>query len=423
MRRPIRGTRPWRGFQHRSASDRHSVVHGSRGRLDCATVRTLRRTWTRSPNPPTPFPPPPAAGPRRRPPRRRQCSTHHRPPLHAIAPAHRFPGPPSAAPNQLLAYTTSPAGRYSPALPRAARRPYHDVMHASPDIVPVSRFREDVAGVISRATADGKPLFITQGGRLTAVLLSRRRYDQLFELLADMEGDPDRESRSRRLPSRTDWPVHGFHPTHPRTHFDTLFGLVDPATAAFFADQGIWTEIRAALHLPIPGSTAMSRPIPSPTGVPLIRTKTTSSNHQGRPASAQSCARLTALRPFFSRPFRIAGRAASLFHWVWKTLIAPGAPRRQGGGGHPARREARPVARVAVPHDDVAIAGVTGRLDRGRGLRPVRRPEERLGDRLAGHEDDDAPPAQAPAALLAPGLVVGRGRRAHARSRRSPATS
>ena len=137
-------------------------------------------------------------------------------------------------------------------LPRAARRPYHEAMHASPDIVPVSRFREDVAGVISRATADGKPVFITQGGQLTAVLLSRRRYDQLFELLAEIEGDPNRESRCRRRPARTDWPVHGFPPSRPRTHVDTLFGLVDPATAAFLADQGVWTEDQGGPPPPYP---------------------------------------------------------------------------------------------------------------------------------------------------------------------------
>jgi prevent-host-death family protein len=115
-------------------------------------------------------------------------------------------------------------------------------MRASPDIVPVSLLREDIAGAIARANEDGRPVFITQGGRLTAVLLSRRRYDELFELLAESADDTSRVGRSRRRPERTDWPVRGFPPSRPRTRVDTLYGLVDPETAAFHAQEGLWTE-------------------------------------------------------------------------------------------------------------------------------------------------------------------------------------
>ena len=41
---------------------------------------------------------------------------------------------------------------------------------------------------------------------------------------------------------RADWPVQGFHPTRPRIRVDTLYGLVGPRTAAFYAEQGIWAE-------------------------------------------------------------------------------------------------------------------------------------------------------------------------------------
>ena len=115
-------------------------------------------------------------------------------------------------------------------------------MRASPDIVSVSRLREDIAGAIARADEDGRPVFITQGGRLTAVLLSRRRYDELFELLAESADDTSRVGRSRRRPERTDWPVRGFPPSRPRTRVDTLYGLADPETAAFYAQEGLWTE-------------------------------------------------------------------------------------------------------------------------------------------------------------------------------------
>ena len=264
VRRTIRGTKTlaplWDGID--PASEGRSVRCTEAGpTIVQPFVRSVAHGPVRQPQ--THYPRP---GPRRRPPRRRQRGTRRRPLC------HHTPGPQlPRAPLRRRTDSWRPQ-RLPPdamvTLPLAARRPYHDVMHASPDIVPVSRFREDVAGSSRRATADGKPVFITQGGRLTAVLLSRRRYDQLFELLAEIEGDPDRESRSRRLPARTDWPVHGFHPTRPRTHVDTLFGLVDPPQRRSSPTKVSGPRIRAALRLPIPGSTAMSRPMPSPTGVP-----------------------------------------------------------------------------------------------------------------------------------------------------------
>ena len=112
---------------------------------------------------------------------------------------------------------------------------------ASPDIVPISRLRDEIAGVITRVSEDGMPIFITQHGRLTAVLLSRERYDRLLDLVAERDeaaaGDGERQH-----PRRRDRPVRGFPATRRRTHVDTLYGLVDPETAAFFAEQGIWTE-------------------------------------------------------------------------------------------------------------------------------------------------------------------------------------
>jgi prevent-host-death family protein len=48
-----------------------------------------------------------------------------------------------------------------------------------PLIIPVTDFRQDVAGAIRLATASGEPVYLTQRGRATAVLLSRLSYERL----------------------------------------------------------------------------------------------------------------------------------------------------------------------------------------------------------------------------------------------------
>jgi prevent-host-death family protein len=47
-----------------------------------------------------------------------------------------------------------------------------------PNIVPISDLRQDAAGVIKRAAASDEPVFITQRGRASAVLVSSSVYQR-----------------------------------------------------------------------------------------------------------------------------------------------------------------------------------------------------------------------------------------------------
>ncbi len=47
-----------------------------------------------------------------------------------------------------------------------------------PDIVPISDLRQDAASVLLRARAKGAPIFITQRGRATAVLVPLEEYER-----------------------------------------------------------------------------------------------------------------------------------------------------------------------------------------------------------------------------------------------------
>ena len=63
-------------------------------------------------------------------------------------------------------------------------------MSAFPTIIPISDLRKDAAGVIKRAALSHEPVFITQRGRLAAVMVDARTYErtqhqlQILELLA-----------------------------------------------------------------------------------------------------------------------------------------------------------------------------------------------------------------------------------------------
>jgi len=51
-------------------------------------------------------------------------------------------------------------------------------MSAIPKIIPISELRQDTAGVIKKTTATQEPVFITQRGRATAVLVSAQSYER-----------------------------------------------------------------------------------------------------------------------------------------------------------------------------------------------------------------------------------------------------
>lgn len=51
-------------------------------------------------------------------------------------------------------------------------------MSAIPNIVPISELRQDASSIVKQAAASGDPVFITQHGRASAVLLSAGAYER-----------------------------------------------------------------------------------------------------------------------------------------------------------------------------------------------------------------------------------------------------
>ena len=68
-------------------------------------------------------------------------------------------------------------------------------MSAIPIIVPISELRQDASSIVKRASASGDPVFITQHGRASAVLVSAGAYErtqrelEILRLLAQGEAD------------------------------------------------------------------------------------------------------------------------------------------------------------------------------------------------------------------------------------------
>lgn len=52
-------------------------------------------------------------------------------------------------------------------------------MDRTPLIIPISELRLDAAGILRRAAGSGTPVYVTQRGRMTAVLLARPVYERL----------------------------------------------------------------------------------------------------------------------------------------------------------------------------------------------------------------------------------------------------
>ncbi|MFZ5763748.1 MAG: type II toxin-antitoxin system Phd/YefM family antitoxin [Thermodesulfobacteriota bacterium] len=50
-------------------------------------------------------------------------------------------------------------------------------MPKAPQIVPISDLRQDASGILKRMAASRAPLFITQRGRATAVMVSMKEYE------------------------------------------------------------------------------------------------------------------------------------------------------------------------------------------------------------------------------------------------------
>jgi prevent-host-death family protein len=72
-------------------------------------------------------------------------------------------------------------------------------LHATPIIIPVSEFRRHVATLIEKAHRSPEPLFITQRGYVTAVLLTPEKYEDLRDA---GRTEQERSTSSRRLNDR-----------------------------------------------------------------------------------------------------------------------------------------------------------------------------------------------------------------------------
>ena len=107
-------------------------------------------------------------------------------------------------------------------------------MEPAPDIITITDFRRDAAGVIGGAVVSGAPVFVTQHGCVTAVLLSRDRYDHLLHRAALAE--PETAGGADPLPAAE---AEAETEARPATALaETLFGLVDRATADFLETEG-----------------------------------------------------------------------------------------------------------------------------------------------------------------------------------------
>lgn len=68
-------------------------------------------------------------------------------------------------------------------------------MSAMPHIVPISELRQDASSIIKQASTSGDPVFITQHGRASAVLVSTGAYErtqrelEILRILAQGEAD------------------------------------------------------------------------------------------------------------------------------------------------------------------------------------------------------------------------------------------
>ncbi len=68
-------------------------------------------------------------------------------------------------------------------------------MSSMPNIVPISELRQDASGIVKRASATGDPVFITQRGKASAVLVSAGAYErtlrelEILRILAQGEAD------------------------------------------------------------------------------------------------------------------------------------------------------------------------------------------------------------------------------------------
>ncbi len=129
-------------------------------------------------------------------------------------------------------------------------------MRTAPNVIPITELRRDAARIILQMVASDTPVFVTQNGRVAAVLLARDAYEGLLRrasvqeeaestspaILAGFEerGSPGSVA-SRSGVSGGRRPLRGSSGSR-RQLVESRFGLVDPETAAFLEEAGYGAE-------------------------------------------------------------------------------------------------------------------------------------------------------------------------------------
>jgi prevent-host-death family protein len=119
----------------------------------------------------------------------------------------------------------------------------------SPHVIAITELRRRTSDVLEGPVAHGIPVFITQRGYVTAVILSRAAFDRLArstQRVAESTSSAERDGGETAPPAG----IESFGPLPRGTLFETPWALVHAETADFFMQQGIpvrpyrreWTE-------------------------------------------------------------------------------------------------------------------------------------------------------------------------------------
>ena len=97
----------------------------------------------------------------------------------------------------------------------------------TPDVIPITDFRRGAARIIGSRIAAERPVFITQGGYVTAIVLSPELYRDLVRR-AEEGAEARREAKAQAARSRVD--------REP----ESVFGFLDAETAEILERTAGW---------------------------------------------------------------------------------------------------------------------------------------------------------------------------------------
>ena len=105
----------------------------------------------------------------------------------------------------------------------------------TPEVIPITDFRRDTARIIAAQIASETPVYITQGGYVTAIVLSPERYKGLIRLAERGMAAERAQATNSRVGARAadadgdGWP-------------EDVFGFLDADTAEILASGGFELE-------------------------------------------------------------------------------------------------------------------------------------------------------------------------------------